>query len=132
VDQLEQFVIGDMKVLPNVKSEYLEGQNLIPYVQIYGMAIDQTNLQPSLDVTYVLKNDGKVIQEVKAIPENSAQLFYGQRVVLLGKIPLNSVAPGKKYTLEVRVLDNIANRTVTTSTDFKVSEPVQTVSAATP
>jgi GWxTD domain-containing protein len=131
-DQLEQYVIGDMKILPNVKSEYLAGQNLIPYVQIYGMAIDQTSLQPSLDVTFVLKNDGKVVEEIKGMPDNSAQFFYGQRVILLGRIPLNSVAPGKKYTLEVRILDNIANRTITTSTNFKVNEPVQTVSAANP
>jgi len=132
VDQLEQYVIGDMKILPNVKSEYLTGQNLIPYVQIYGMEIDQTSLQPSLDVTFTVRNGNKVIEEIKGTPENSAQFFYGQRVVLLGKILLNeAVVPGK-YTLEVKVQDNIANRTVSTETGFKVNETVQTVSASNP
>jgi hypothetical protein len=120
-----------MKVLPNVRAEYLPGQNLISYMQIYNMAIDQTSLKPSLDVTFILRNEGKIVEEVKSHPDNSAQFFYGQRVVVLGKIPLNAVAPGK-YTLELKVLDNIANRTISTMADFKVSEPVQTASAVTP
>ncbi len=130
-DQLEQYVIGDLKVLPNVKSEYVEGQNLIPYIQIYGMAVDQTSLEPSLDVTFIVKNGNNIVEEIKGMQENSAQFFYGQRVVLLGKIPLKAIKPGK-YTLEVRVADNIAGRTVSTCIDFKVNEPVQTAMAANP
>jgi hypothetical protein len=96
------------------------------------MEIDQTSLQPSLDVTFTVRNGNKVIEEIKGTPENSAQFFYGQRVVLLGKILLNeAVVPGK-YTLEVKVQDNIANRTVSTETGFKVNETVQTVSASNP
>ncbi len=128
-DRLEQYVIGDMKVLPNVKSEYLEGQNLIPYLQVYGMAVDQTSLEPSLDVTFILRNGDEIIKEIKGTPENSAQFFYGQRVVILGKIPLTAFKPGK-YSLEVKVTDNIAGRSISTFTDFKVNEPVQAVSAA--
>jgi len=131
-DQFEQYVIGDMKVVPNVKSEYLPGQALIPYLQIYDMQIDQTSQNPSLDVTFVVKHDGKVVEEIKATPANSEQFFYGQRVVLLGRVPLKHTTPGK-YSLEIKVHDTIANRTVTTSTDFKVLEPpAQKLLAATP
>ena len=48
------------------------------------------------------------------------QFFSGQRIVVLGKIPLNEIPPGK-YTLEVAVLDRVANRSLVTSTDFKVN-----------
>jgi len=131
-DQFEQYVIGDMKVVPNVKSEYLPGQALIPYLQIYDMQIDQTSQNPSLDVTFFLKRDGKVVEEIKATPANSEQFFYGQRVVLLGRVPLKNTTPGK-YSLEIKVHDTIANRTVTTSTDFKVLEPpAQKLLAAAP
>ena len=121
-DQLEQYVIGDMKVVPNVKAEYVPGQNLIPYMQIYNMQIDQTSQKPSLEVTFALKTNGKVVEEMKSTSLNSEQFYYGPRVVLLGKIPLKGFSPGK-YTLEIRVLDNISNRTLSTSTDFRINQP---------
>jgi GWxTD domain-containing protein len=122
-DQFEKYVIGDMKILPNVKSEYLSGQYLLAYMQIYNMEIDQTSQKPSIDITFTIKNNGKVVEEIKGTSANSEQFFYGQRVVVLGKIPIKTVSAGK-YTLEIKVLDNISNRTITTSTDFKVKEPL--------
>lgn len=122
-DQFERYVIGDMKILPNVKSEYLPGQNLIPYMQIYNMEIDQTNQKPSLDITFAVRNGDKVVEEIKGTASNSEQFFYGPRVVLIGKIPLKIETPGK-YTLQISVRDNISNRSVVTSADFKVKESV--------
>ncbi|NLT67342.1 MAG: GWxTD domain-containing protein [Acidobacteria bacterium] len=131
-DQLQQYIIGDMKVVPNVKSEYIPGQNLITYMQIYNMGIDQTSDKPALDVTFTVRNDGKVVEEISDSPINSEQFFYGPRVVLLGKIPIKEgFAPGK-YTLEIKVLDRITNRTLTTTTDFKVNELPQNLSASNP
>jgi GWxTD domain-containing protein len=131
-DQFERYVIGDLKILPNVKSEYLPGQSLFPYLQIYGMEIDQASQKPSLDVTFTVRNDDKVLEEVKGTAANSEQFFYGPRVVLLGRVPLKTTAPGK-YTLDIKVQDNIANRTITTSTDFKILEPpVQKLLASKP
>jgi GWxTD domain-containing protein len=122
-DQFEKYVIGDMKILPNVRSEYLPGQTLLAYMQIYNMEIDQTSQKPSLDVTFTIKKEGKAVEEIKGAPSNSEQFFYGQRTVLLGKIPMKTTEPGK-YTLEIKVTDHISNRTVSTSTDFKVKEPL--------
>ena len=115
-----------------IEGNHLPGQALIPYVQIYDMQIDQTTQNPSLDVTFALKQNGNVLEEFKATPANSEQFFYGHRVVLLGMIPLKHTTPGK-YSLEIKVHDTIGNRTVTTSTDFKVLEPpAQKLLAATP
>lgn len=130
-DQMQQFVIGDLKVLPNVRSEYSQDQHLFPYMQVYGMGIDQSSQKPSLDVTFTVKNGDQVVEELKSSAMNSEQLFYGQRVVVLGKIPLNAVAPGK-YKLEIKVVDNISNKSVLTTTDFRVTEAVQKLSAVTP
>ncbi len=126
-DQLQQYVIGDMKIIPNVRGEYQSGQSLIPYMQVYNMEIDQTSQKPSLDVTFTVKNGDKVVEELKTSSVNSEQFFYGQRVVLLGKIPLAALAPGK-YKLEIKVVDNISNRSVATMADFKVKESIQSVS----
>ena len=95
------------------------------------MEIDQTSQRPSLEVSYVIKSNGKVVEELANTPVNSEQFFYGQRVVLVGKIPLKGMQPGK-YTLEIKVQDNISNRSLSTSTDFKVKEPVPAISSAMP
>ncbi len=120
-DNLEQFVIGDLKVQPNVKSEYLPNQFLIPYLQIYNATLDQTSLKPSLDITYTVKSGDKVVESFQDLAGDSVQFFSGQRVVVLGSIPLKGMAPGK-YALEVKVQDKISTRLLTTTADFKVVE----------
>ncbi|MBP1609254.1 MAG: hypothetical protein H6Q04_1489 [Acidobacteria bacterium] len=132
-DQLEQFVIGDLKILPNVKSEVAAGQNLLPYIQIYNATLDQTSLQPSLEVTYTIKNptDGTVITQIQDLSGNSIQFFSGQRIVVLAKISTKGMAPGT-YKLEVKTLDRISNRTVVAETTFKVQPQAQTAALVTP
>jgi GWxTD domain-containing protein len=127
-DQLEQFVIGDLKVQPNVKAEYKIGQNLIPYVQVYNATIDQTSLKPSLEITYTIKSNGKVVQELQDLGGNSIQFFSGVRIVVIGAIPVKDLAPGK-YTLSIAVKDMIAVKEVLTETDFKVIDAQATAVA---
>ena len=124
MDRLEQYVLGDLKVVPMVHTEYLPGQNLIPYMQIYNVAIDQTDLKPVLEVTYTLKQGEKVLAQVEDLSGSTIQLFSGERVVLLAQIPLIDFMPGD-YTLEIAVHDVIANRSHVTSTGFTVIEPEQ-------
>jgi GWxTD domain-containing protein len=131
VNQLDQFVLGDMKVVPSIRKEYLPGENLVSYMQVYNMQVDQTTQEPSLDITYLIKDKDKVLEEHKATPQNSQQFFYGPRVVLLGSIPLKVAAAGK-YTLEIRVVDKIADSTISTSADFKIVEPVTEITSAKP
>ncbi len=119
VDQLEQFVLGDLKVQPNVNSLYKPGQNLIPYVQIYNATIDQTSLKPAIEVTYTIKSGDKVVEQLQDLAGSSVQFFSGQRVVVVGSIPLKDVSAGD-YKVEISVLDRISNRTLTTGADFKV------------
>jgi len=120
---LDQYVIGDMRIVPNVKSEYILGKNinLVPYMQIYGMEIDQATQNPSLQVEFVIKKEGQVLEVIEASAMNSDQFFYGPRVVLVGRFPYGNRAPGE-YQLEIRVLDKISNNRLTTTTDFIVKE----------
>jgi GWxTD domain-containing protein len=122
LNRLDQYVLGDLKVVPMVTLEYAPDENLIPYVQIYNVAIDQTTLKPSIEVTYTLKSEGKVISEVQDLKGSSVQLASGERVVLLAQIPLKNIVPGN-YTLEITVRDVITDRSHKVSTDFKVVEP---------
>ena len=120
VDQLEQFVIGDMKVQPNVTAEYASGQNLIPYLQVYNASIDQTTLEPSVEITYDVKSGEKVLEELRDTTGSTVQFFSGQRLVVVSRIPLKSVAPGQ-YQLDIKILDRISNRSLVASAPFKVT-----------
>jgi GWxTD domain-containing protein len=128
-NQLEQYVIGDLKIQPNVKAEYREGQFLIPYMQIYNATLDQTSMKPTLEITYRVKAAGKVVQELKDLAGNAVQFFSGQRVVTLGNIPVKGLAPGS-YSLEITVVDRIANRSLVNTANFKVVEVVAPTSTA--
>lgn len=128
-DQLEQFVIGDLKIQPSVKSEYVPGQFLISYLQVYNSTLDQVSLKPSLQVIYTIKSDGKVVEEFQDLAGNSIQFFSGQRVVVVGKMQVKGLAPGS-YTLEIGILDKISDKSVVVTTDFKVIEPVHPAATA--
>jgi hypothetical protein len=128
-DQLEQFVLGDLKVQPNVRSEYYAGQYLIPYLQVYNAMIDQTSLQPAVEVTYTVKSGETVVEQLQDLAGKSVQFFSGERVVVIGNIPLKDV-PAGKYKLEISVLDRISNRTLSTEATFSVIAKPVTAQAA--
>jgi len=118
-DHLDQFVIGDMKVRPNVGCTYAKGQFLIPYLQVYNAAIDQTTLEPSLQISYTIKSGDKVAQDIEDPKGETIQHTSPQRVIIVTAIPIREMALGK-YTLEIKVLDKISNKTLVTGTDFQV------------
>ena len=122
-DHLEQFVIGDMKVQPNVRCEYRSGGDvLFPYLQIYHAAVDQSTLEPSLQISYVVKSGDQVLLNLEDPKGRTVQYASGQRVVVVGAISTKGLVPGK-YTLEIRVLDKISNRTLTAGSEFQVIPP---------
>jgi GWxTD domain-containing protein len=118
-DQLERFVIGDMKVQPNVKAEYYDKQVLIPYLQVYNAAYDETTFEPSLQISYLIKSGDKVVQDIEDTKGRTVQFTSGQRVVIVAQIPVTNVPIGK-YNLEIKILDRISNKTLTTNADFQV------------
>jgi len=126
-DKLEQFVIGDMKVQPNVKAEYYNGQTLVPYLQIYNAMMDQTTLEPSLQISYKIKSGDKVVEDVEDPKGKTIQFTSGVRVVIVAGIPVKNLQPGKYY-LEIAVTDKIANKTLITGSDFQVVNLPQTAS----
>ena len=124
-NRLDQFIIGQLKVRPNVTSEYVGGQNLVPYVQVYNAHLDQASLEPSITVTYRIKKGRRVVRQVQDLQADALQFFSGVRLVVLGKIPLESIDPGP-YTLEVEISDRLKNETVMAKTKFTVTSQPQT------
>jgi len=114
-----QFVIGQVKVIPNIASTYRRGAPLGLYMQVYNSGIDQTTLRPSVDVEYVFSQNGK---EISKIPETWQGLSdAGQRLTLAKLFSTDKLTPGK-YKVEVRIRDRVSGQTLTPSADFTVIE----------
>jgi GWxTD domain-containing protein len=120
--ETESFVIDDMKVQPNVWSEYTNGQSLIPYLQIYNATIDPATLKPSLGISFAIKSGNMVLQAVEENTGKAVQSVSSERVVIVYSLPVQNLDPGI-YTLEIKVVDRISSRTLVTSTEFRVLNP---------
>ena len=111
------FVIGGTKVRPSVNGQFTKEQKLGIYMQVYNLGLDEKTHKSSLDVQYEILKDGKAILDQ---PEDAASLkkaasqFTVQKTMSLGGLP-----PGK-YTVQIKVTDNIKKQTVTPTAGFEV------------
>jgi GWxTD domain-containing protein len=114
-----QFVIGQVKVIPNIAASYRRGAPLGLYMQVYNAGIDQTTLRPSVDVEYVFTQNGK---EITKIPETWQGLSdAGQRLTLAKLFSTDKLTPGK-YQVAVRIRDRVSTQTLSPSAEFTVIE----------
>ena len=66
-----------------------------------------------------MKNGDQVVLDVEDTKGRTVQFTSGQRIVIVGQIPVKNLALGK-YTLEIKIVDRIANKSLTASADFQV------------
>src|SRR4029079_5760330 len=81
----QRFVIGNLKVIPNLAGIYKQGKPVGVYLQIYNAEIDQTNLRPAVDVDYILTSGGKEVLRQKE--DWSGLSDSGQRLTLARLLP---------------------------------------------
>jgi len=111
------FVIGGTKVRPSVNQTFTRDQKLGIYMQVYNLGLDAKTHKPSLDVEYELLKDGK---SLLAQTEDATKLKdASQQFTLEKQMPLSVLQPGK-YTVQIKVTDNINKQTVLPSTTFEV------------
>ncbi|HLW78416.1 MAG TPA: GWxTD domain-containing protein [Terriglobia bacterium] len=111
------FVIGGTKVRPSVNQTFTRDQNLGIYMQIYNLGLDPKTHKPSGEVEYDIMKDGK---PVVTKTEDTAHITNASQQLTLQKVmPLRSLQPGK-YTVEIKVKDNIKNQTVNPTTAFEL------------
>jgi GWxTD domain-containing protein len=106
------FVIGGTKVRPSVNDVFTRDQNLGIYMQVYNLAPDPKTHRPSADIQYDLTKDGKSVF-TKSEQAETAQ------VTISKTLPLKPLQPGK-YTLEIKVTDNVSKQSVSPSASFQV------------
>ena len=115
---LGPFVIGNTKVRPAVGDTFTRDQKLGIYLQVYNMKPDETGNKPAATIEYSLSRGDQSILEFQeqaaALPDASPFQAIVEKL-----LPLNALEPGK-YKLQIKVTDNVTNRTVTPSAEFTV------------
>lgn len=111
------FVIGGTKVRPSVNQQFTRDQNLGIYMQVYNLGLDPQTHKPSADIQYEIIKDGKSLlsQNEQAAKLNNAS----QQVTLQKTMPLKSLPPGK-YTVQIKITDNVKKQTVSPTATFEL------------
>ncbi|UCF36640.1 MAG: GWxTD domain-containing protein [Acidobacteriota bacterium] len=115
----EMFVIGDVKVVPNLESKFAPELPLGFYLQVYNFGIDQTTLNPSLDISYRVISEGKILRQTNDTSGESIQYFSGRRVVFVKSIAIDELEPGT-YQAEVEVHDRLTDQRVRVDRSFQI------------
>jgi hypothetical protein len=111
------FVIGGTKVRPSVNNTFTRDQKLGIYMQVYNLGIDPKTQKPSLDLSYEVDKDGKPLLDQ---PEDAANLKKAsQQFTVVKTMGLKGLAPGK-YTVQIKITDNIKKQSVSPSASFEV------------
>jgi GWxTD domain-containing protein len=107
----EMFVLGDVKILPNLSCEFGAGETLGVYFQLYNLGIDQASLTPAVATEYNLYREGTLAARTIDSGSQSIQYFSGDRVVFVKELSLEGLDPGQ-YTLQVKVKDRLKNEDI--------------------
>ncbi len=111
------FVIGGTKVRPSVNKTFTRDQRLGIYMQVYNLGVDPETHKPSADIEYDITKDGKTIlsqSEQVGKSQNASQQITLQKVM-----PLSPLQPGK-YTVQIKVTDNVRKQSLTPTDSFEV------------
>ncbi len=113
----EEFVLGPLKVVPNLKAAYPRKYSLGLYLEVYDLDLDTTTGKPNVETSYLLEApDGT---RFPVGPELEHQFPEGHSIAISKAIPLSSLAPGK-YRIAVRITDTISNRICTLERQIEI------------
>ena len=116
---LGQFVLGDVKVRPRLDQTFAENDSIGIFLQVYNLKVDDKTHKANASVEYRVTKDKETVPTLKfSIPADKVP-EHGEEMTIENRITLASLPPGK-YQLSVAVTDNLANQTITPTTDFTV------------
>lgn len=119
---LGQFVLGDVKVVPQLDASFHPNQALGFYMQVYNLKMDPKTHHSNATVNFLVTEGKKTLLNQN---ETAAQLGdTGEQLTIEKKMPLAGVAPGH-YKLQITVRDNVAQRDVVQSANFTVLPPAK-------
>ncbi len=121
-----QFVLGDVKVRPQLSKEFLPNQKLGIYLQVYNIKVDDKTHKSNVSIHFrITRGDVEVFQATDT-SEGLKQL--GNELTIQSMLPLSTFIPGK-YKLVISINDQVGNETITRGEDFTIKPPAETRAA---
>jgi GWxTD domain-containing protein len=121
-DAPQTFVIGDLKVVPNVTQKYRPADHMSIYFQVYNAGRDASEQRPRLVTQYSIVQGDKTLSTLTDNGGTSIEYASDVRTVLARRIPLKDLQPGK-YKLKVEISDLVKAQTITRDTLFEIAAP---------
>jgi hypothetical protein len=93
-ENLQSFVIGDVRVVPSVNRSFRPNEDLGIYLQVYNTGLDSTTLLPSVSVEYRITRDSEIVSEFLDTESSSLEFTSARRIVLMNKFDLDNFETG--------------------------------------
>ncbi len=116
----QSFVIGDLKVVPNVTGTYKPPDPLNVYFQLYNVGRDEAQSRPKLVTSYTIMKDQKLVSQLIDQAGTSVSYASEARVVMARRLGLDGLQPGH-YKLNVVVNDLITGQSLSRDAAFEVA-----------
>jgi GWxTD domain-containing protein len=114
------FVLGDVKVRPDLKLEFDQGKKLGIFLQVYNLKVDpathKSNYIARFHITKADKSDQTVFDANETADEFKQ---FGDELTIETLFPLADL-PAGKYKIEISVNDKVSNQTLARSQEFTV------------
>jgi len=114
-----QFVLGDVKVQPQLNHTFSPSQSMGIFLQVYNLKVNKKTNRADTSVEFRVIKDKATVPTLKFDLPPSQLPEHGEELTLEKKMTLGSLAPGK-YKLEIAVTDHLANETITPTADFTI------------
>jgi hypothetical protein len=117
-DDLEMFVLGDVKIHPSLAKVFTPAVPLGLYFQLYNAALDEATLSPHLSLTFRVLRKGALVAETTDENGESTHYFSRGRVVILKLLGLAGLEPGE-YEIQVEAADVLNRQRLLLSDQFR-------------
>ena len=118
-DSIQMFVLGDLKVIPNVNRTFASTVSLPVYLQVYNLQVDQALARPDPEIVYEITRKGKIVKNVADTASQNLAYFSPERAVFVQYLDLDGLPLGD-YSLRVTVRDGISRESAGTRDRFKI------------
>lgn len=123
----EMFVLGDIRIRPNLKHVFPAETALGVYFQAYQYELDQSSLRPSLRIEYTVTKKGESVFRSVDESGESLQFLSENRAVFIRVLSLAGLPPDT-YRLTIKVTDQLTDQSSELAGDFVVVNPDQLAS----
>lgn len=116
---LGMFVLGDVKVVPQMTRNFYQNEEMGVFLQVYNLKVDEKTHKPDVAVEYRVMKDKDPNPVLKFDLGADKLPAHGEEMTLQDALTLGSLAPGD-YTLEIAVTDNLAKQSITPKQGFTI------------